>query len=1378
GCVTMAHFDTDYQRLEASYSDSPPGEENLLMHVPEGAKCMTFILHAHLITATIMLLLILPSIFLAHQLLFVVGFTVFLANCVDYDILFANKFVNHVDSSKVTLPDAFLPMDVCNAWSFIPDKNMVCCPEQLLRVILAHIHYMPDHWQGNAHRYETRDQFSQLFQYKAVFILEELLSPVVTPIILIFCLRRKSLEIIDFFRNFTVEVVGVGDTCSFAQMDIRQHGHPAWMSEGKTEASIYQQAEDGKTELSLMHFAITNPQWQPPRETTHFISQLKERVHREATGSSSDTHPLSLSEFELHKQQSRGELSRHTWHRQESDESSDSVPDEVRSEPTPHCRNFPRSYTFPVAVPSPSAIPGSASTARSTSFDQEVASSHSSAQRRQSDLTTEFCVAGGKVVRTMHVPMGGWAENSQATPRHHEPVPEESSEDEMPPHVHKKLVNMPRNQSLASFQQKRAKGDIAGASKKTQKRKGQAVTQIHSTTQDCPVKSDSCQAGDPNLSKTSHEQLQQAVEKRNEIIARLSFNLQEALARRDEVQLEAQSLAGQIKALQKQLQQKLRTQLEEERQRSKSAYADLALEIEKHQHVLSLLEVERKGREEEREEKEMQLQELQTQFSSIQSQCLELQQDKAEKEKLNREVLELKERLQMKEDAESILKNDALGTAALHFQALEEIKLLKEEHRKEVEKVNQLLSEREKELKFREEEVMGLKASKNQQNQAKAEKGDGLVEEQHDVKETALSNGQEESKLLIVSVPEAAEASKSAEDGLHLSSVGQIQALQVTEREHERMISELNAKHSEELNMIKAELRESLEAAHQAELQQLQELKTIELEALRQSLSAMSELEQAQTFVKCCSGDLEDLVSSHKTVLQQKGQQALHLEEKAKELQKEVLRLQEEKKLLKQNSEEEVGQLWTQLESMRASRQELGELKEQLLARSSRVDDLERLKAEFNNQKREIKEQNEAELESLRRYFEQRLRVTEENYREDIALLQLRLVRSKLTEHYYDELQEMKSRHALELEQLKAKLSERHLQGPEVLIIKQRLEAKYDGELTKAKSCLTTEMKELTALLQEQGQEQLCQAQERFKEEKKELEQRLTQKCEICLALRDEMVQLENKHQEELSRQKSEYRQLIECHTAEQLSFKEALKKEQAQVHMEKFSAMAAELSHLHKTGFEEQKQVELEDLRRSLASEQEDKEQSYTDKMNQLTAQLQQLDAVVAQLQTEIGCLQEELKGKRAQMETLDTLLQRRERESQEGGNLLKMLTDDLQSVKQEKHNLDRANEKFKKVLVEMIRGTIAIEELIGRKLNAGAKLTEESQRNLTGNKDLQESDPELTHMLCESLLVSDIQISPDGEEAAQNACARLRQTVETLLDLLNQANAQVNDA
>lgn len=60
-----------------------------------------------------------------------------------------------------------------------------------------------------------------------------------------------------------------------------------------------------------------------------------------------------------------------------------------------------------------------------------------------------------------------------------------------------------------------------------------------------------------------------------------------------------------------------------------------------------------------------------------------------------------------------------------------------------------------------------------------AEERDGLIEEQHNLKEAALSSDQEETKLLIVTVPEAAEASESAKDDLDLSSVGQIKTLQV-----------------------------------------------------------------------------------------------------------------------------------------------------------------------------------------------------------------------------------------------------------------------------------------------------------------------------------------------------------------------------------------------------------------------------------------------------------------------------------------------------------------------------------------------------------------------------------------------------------------------
>uniref|UniRef100_A0A3Q1FSN0 Pericentrin n=1 Tax=Acanthochromis polyacanthus TaxID=80966 RepID=A0A3Q1FSN0_9TELE len=1972
---------------------------------------------------------------------------------------------------------------------------------------------------------------------------------------------------------------------------------------------------------------------------------------------------------------------------------------------------------------------------------------------------------------------------------------------------------------LASYRQKRAKSNGAGATKKTQKRKGQTVTQNDSSPQDPNVEPALPSASATELNRQKDEpptreqspspvedlkeeelaaltgkeqlqQLQQAVEKRNEIIAKLSSNLQEALASRDQVQLEAQSLAVQIQALQRQLQQvkflriksqsgpevlniprqlshhghssqdanlnqketpsegsgdaspgpqscaedfstgsdcetetvlqKLRAELEEEKKNSQRICAELAEEMEKNQRVLSLLEKETQKNEEERKDREAQLQNLQTQLSQVQTQCLELQQYKEEKEKLNREVLELKKRLQDEEDSERKFSEE-VASFNLRLQNLEgerlrqeeEMKRLKEAHREEVEQVRQLLDEREKELNIEEpdlesgpdldnmntsvpsdilmerylssaptahsqsslvnesfeqhsqldisadlsfelnsevfgdqpllsisirppeehdsvqntsdsqhfmskmseqyfeetdlekellnqqcgelreelalkdrdlnvlreeviksaeeleearsrwaqvteelkealweleeekekrrhvEEEMNLKANEqdNLKNKLSAlfeerekenveDKVVGELKKEQE-KKAALSSHQKQQELLVSSLQEIKQtavsvkespklrdekleetkmehkttttllnertmeldtvlkelettrvqilnvqteverlqkelrksqdsfdfaekeknelesqisclrqnlacleevqvqsvqereehrrkeeemderikkmeqvleeeleqfenmlkakdvevrcmqcnktrltflfikqelALKEATEKLKASHQQEIKDLmekheqeilesnthletellkqqasmeeeqkrqislikQVTEREHERMVSALNAKHNEEISQLRTEvtleLRESMEAAHQAELQQAQ---TVELEALRLSLSTvhLSQLEHSQvnlqqeqesalikvqasmreTFAResallqarhqselnqieqlnqeqqerlrevhqrdmgecrpecfsvvqtqwekeaettranfqtslseiqnnvtatqtelsstreslretnkalteaqaalsqtlselqgtqarleelqtsskeqtqkleeelkqaradrdaaACS--LEELISSHKRVLQEKEQQALLLEEKEQQLQQEVLRLQEEKTSLRKSSEEEVGQLWTQLESMRTSRQELGELKEQLLARSSRVDDIECLKKEFNEQKREIKEQNEAELENLRRYFEKRLRATEESHKEEIALLQLRLVesaleesvlkttddngvsqgqaemekdvlsdtdklekqkemldtlrlqleekhtmdlsdlqssltlsfkeelqqvRSDLTDHYYEELQEMKTHHAMDLEQLRAKLSDSHLRGatplwnrnsmqkvhlypclvqrypihkntdliiqslkqerehvqenmkrlreelqekhetevtalkshfdkemqektyveealheekykskslqaaldnnenPQHVVVRQWLEAPYDSELQKAKSCMSSETKELAVLSQEQVEERLHQAQERFQEEKAALEQHLVQKYEESVAElknnfeakleheratrltkhsqemdtldakhkaqleslgashrdqlaamaveleskhnaelvaleavlqetsqarlealeaelsrrhqeeRDQLekrmlgnmdtleatylkeVQLEDKHCEDLNCQNSEHKQLMERHNAEQLSIREDMRKELAQVHMEKFRAMAAELSHVHKSElaaqkealdtehckaletlkkqvltvtcplhlvfwcclkgikethcllqelkgvsareleacrreleeessrqrqhfleevellkvqseermqdrinqlkFEEQKEAELEDLRRSFTSEQEEKEQSYTGKMSQLTAQLQQLDAVVAQLRAEVECLQGELKGKRAEMETLDTLLQRRERESQEGGNLLKMLTDDLHTAKEEKRNLYNANEKLKKVLIEMLRSITATEELIGQKLSARIETSDPAahQRSISV-ADLSSEDLDLTHQLCESLLVSDTQISPGGEEAALNSCSRLRQTVDALLELLNQANSQL---
>lgn len=113
-----------------------------------------------------------------------------------------------------------------------------------------------------------------------------------TPFILLFWLRPRASRIVDFLRNFTVEVVGVGDVCSFAQMDTRRHGNPRWLS--RTTARPPYQARNGKTELSLIHFVHTNPNWRMPNEAVAFIDQLRDQAMRESTSFTS-TYPTAAT---------------------------------------------------------------------------------------------------------------------------------------------------------------------------------------------------------------------------------------------------------------------------------------------------------------------------------------------------------------------------------------------------------------------------------------------------------------------------------------------------------------------------------------------------------------------------------------------------------------------------------------------------------------------------------------------------------------------------------------------------------------------------------------------------------------------------------------------------------------------------------------------------------------------------------------------------------------------------------------------------------------------------------------------------------------------------------------------------------------------------
>uniref|UniRef100_A0A8B9DBG9 Pericentrin n=1 Tax=Anser cygnoides TaxID=8845 RepID=A0A8B9DBG9_ANSCY len=230
---------------------------------------------------------------------------------------------------------------------------------------------------------------------------------------------------------------------------------------------------------------------------------------------------------------------------------------------------------------------------------------------------------------------------------------------------------------------------------------------------------------------------------------------------------------------------------------------------------------------------------------------------------------------------------------------------------------------------------------------------------------------------------------------------------------------EMEEKHIQILETIKrdweleSEMRlenmcEELSEKHQTEMAELQKTLEMELEKVKVELGLLS-LEKEQSELKCIDLEKqhqlaitnlhEQLQTEHNQLLEDIKMKS---QEKEQNLQKELEKLHIMHEEFKTQSQEEVRQLWSQLDSTRANRQELSdgeskmeahvpELREQLLARASRVEEIEHLKQEFEQQRQQRKTEHETELEQLRLYFEQKLRVAEENYREELTFLQQRL---------------------------------------------------------------------------------------------------------------------------------------------------------------------------------------------------------------------------------------------------------------------------------------------------------------------------------------------------------------------------------------------------
>ncbi|SCU92063.1 LADA_0F14048g1_1 [Lachancea dasiensis] len=98
-------------------------------------------------------------------------------------------------------------------------------PEATLKEVVECLHFDPKDWRDRYHTEEVKNEFCKLFNLRIILLFRELASLIMTPFILWFSLPRSSGKIIDFMRDVSVYVDGLGYVCKFATFDIPNDAH-------------------------------------------------------------------------------------------------------------------------------------------------------------------------------------------------------------------------------------------------------------------------------------------------------------------------------------------------------------------------------------------------------------------------------------------------------------------------------------------------------------------------------------------------------------------------------------------------------------------------------------------------------------------------------------------------------------------------------------------------------------------------------------------------------------------------------------------------------------------------------------------------------------------------------------------------------------------------------------------------------------------------------------------------------------------------------------------------------------------------------------------------------------------------------------------------
>lgn len=157
------------------------------------------------------------------------------------------KFVAFISGSFVAIlailtvfdPENFLNFEITNdrtalfyitvmgaIWTVcrnsVSDEYNVFDPEETLQELATYTHYMPHEWEGRYHTEEVKNEFCKLYNLRIIVLVRELASLVITPFILWYSLPKSADRIVEFFRDNTIHVDGLGYVCKYAMFDINE----------------------------------------------------------------------------------------------------------------------------------------------------------------------------------------------------------------------------------------------------------------------------------------------------------------------------------------------------------------------------------------------------------------------------------------------------------------------------------------------------------------------------------------------------------------------------------------------------------------------------------------------------------------------------------------------------------------------------------------------------------------------------------------------------------------------------------------------------------------------------------------------------------------------------------------------------------------------------------------------------------------------------------------------------------------------------------------------------------------------------------------------------------------------------------------------------